>query len=510
MAPIKKISIAAMILSGLFFSCSDKYLDITDKQNITEQSFWQTRENALEGITATYATLQGYDGSKWTFFEELYTTLTYRADDIENNLAEGYGRSIAAFTDGTDVSGVWNLWTNCYAGIGRANQVIEKVPAIQTMTEQEKNEIVGEAKFLRAYFYFVLVNGFENVPLVLTFEKDLDKLKVFQAAPEEVWAQIEKDLQEAEAVLPPSYNDAQKGRATKGAAKAMLGKVYLFREKWEPAETKFKEIYGQYSLLTEYENNFNGQAENSSESIFEIQFSGDRTLSDERHPFNYEVRPAAIEGWELFYPSDWLVTQMKKDTTATGAYSKRVYGSIFFDDPASKIWDLNTPANEISYSSVAGALAHPNYFKKYAYPYDKSGSYTGANVSLIRYADVLLMLAEALNENGKTNDAIDRINEVRARSGTKAIASGSLTKDQCRNLIRHHERPVELSMEFGIRWFDLIRWSNGTADKISIKSVLTDHGKPSAANFRDDKYIRYAIPALEKAVNPNLNQNNGY
>lgn len=510
MKSITKILATATLASGLFLSCSDKYLDVKDVQNITEESFWQTRQNAIEGINATYGALQGHDGVKWTFFEEMYTTLAYRGDDLDNNKAEGYGKSLASFTDGTDVSGVWNLWASCYAGIGRANQVIEKVPAIAAMSQQERNEIVGEAKFLRAYFYFLLVNGFENVPLVLKFEKDLNKLKVPQAKPEDVWAQIEKDLQDAETVLPTAYASNQKGRATRGAAKALLAKTYLFREKWTNAEAKFKEIYGQYSLLSDYENNFNGLGENGTESVFEIQFSGDRTLSDERHPFNYEVRPYAVDGWELFYPSDWLMTEMKKDKKTNGEYSSRVYGSVFFDDPKSEIWDLNRPAALVKYSDISSSLNNPYYFKKYAYPNDRSGSYVGSNVVVIRYADVLLMLAEALNENGKTDEAIARINEVRARSGTAPVAAGSLSKDQCRDLIRNHERPVELSMEWGIRWFDLIRWGKGNTAKWNIKNIMTAHGKPFASNYAEDKHIRYAIPASEIAVNPQLKQNNGY
>lgn len=510
MKRITKMIVIATMLSGLFYSCSDKYLDTKDVQNITEESFWQTKQNAIEGITAAYAALQGHDGSKWTFFEELYITLAYKADDIDNNKAESYGKSLASFTDGTNGSGPWNLWATCYAGIGRANQVIEKVPGIVAMTQTERNEIVGEAKFLRAYFYFLLVNGFENVPLVLKFEKDLAKLKTPQAKPEDVWAQIEKDLQEAESVLPVTYPVAQKGRATRGAAKAMLAKAYLFREKWANAETKFKEIYGQYALLSNYENNFNGVVENGTESVFEIQFSGDRTLSDERHPFNYEVRPYAVDGWELFYPSDWLMTEMKKDKKIGGEYSGRVYGSVFFNDPNSYIWDLNRPANLVSYASVSASLGNPHYFKKYAYPDDRSGAYIGSNIVVIRYADVLLMLAEALNENNKTDEAIQRINEVRARSGTVAIALGSLTKDQCRELIRNHERPVELAMEWGIRWFDMIRWGRGNTAKWNIKNIMTAHGKPFATNYVEDKHIRYPIPASEVSVNPQLKQNNGY
>ncbi|MGF6927391.1 hypothetical protein QFZ48_002891 [Chitinophaga sp. W2I13] len=507
-----KLPIAVLFFFSvaLFTACSDKYLELDDKQNLTENTFWTTRQHALQGITASYAALQGHDGSMWTFFEEVYITLSYKADDIDNNKNEPYGKNLAAFVNSADEGGPWNLWATCYAGIGRANQVIEKVPGITAMTEKERNEIVAEAKFLRAYNYFILVNGFENVPLVLKFEKDLTKLQTPQSPAADVWAQIEKDLTEAEAVLPTAYPDAYKGRATKGAAKALLAKTYLFQEKWTAAEAKFREIYGQYTLNTNYIDNFNGTKENGPESIFEVQFSGDRSVSDERHPFNFEVRPYALDGWELFYPSDWLVTTLMKDKTATGGYSDRVYGTIFFNDPASKMWDLNIPANLVPYADVAGNLSHPAFFNKYAYPNDRGGSYVGTNISLIRYADVLLMLAEATNENGGTAAAIDLVNEVRNRSHAKPIAAGSLNKEQLREQIRNHERPVELAMEFGIRWFDLVRWGRGATAKQPVKALLTNHGKAAAANYVEDKHIRYPIPLKEINVNPLLKQNNLY
>jgi hypothetical protein len=510
MKSIIKLQVVAILIAILFFSCSDNYLDLDDKQNITESSFWSTRDHALQGIIATYGALQGHDGDKWTFFEETYTSIAYKGDDIDNNKSEGYSKTIANFTNGTEVSGPFNIWATSYAGIGRANQVIERVPGITTMTDKERKEIVAEAKFLRSYFYFMLVNAFENVPLVLTFEKDLTKLQVPQVTPDKIWEQIEKDLLDAEIELPTSYNNDNLGRATKGAAKALLGKVYLFREKWVPAETKFKEIYGQYALNTNYEDNFNGKSENGPESIFEIQFSGDRSLSDERHPFNYEVKPYAVDGWELFYPSDWLVSELKKDKKADGSFSDRVYGTIFFDDPKSEIWDLNQPASLVSYASISSSLSRPNYFKKYAYPADRSGSYVGININVIRYADVLLMLAESLNENGKTNEALERINEVRTRSGAVALASGSKTKEELRDWIRNHERPIELSMEWTNRWFDLVRWGRGATAKQSVKSILTAHDKPFSGNYIEDKHIRFAIPSREMKVNTQLKQNNGY
>ncbi|WP_315822084.1 RagB/SusD family nutrient uptake outer membrane protein [Paraflavitalea speifideaquila] len=507
-----KLKIAALFISAatIFTGCSDKYLELDDKQSLTETTFWTTRQHALQGITATYAALQGHDGSKWTFFEEVYITLAYKADDVDNNKNEPYGKNLAAFVNNADESGPWNLWATCYAGIGRANQVIEKVPGITVMTEQERNEIVAEAKFLRAYNYFVLVNGFEHVPLVLKFEKDLNKLQVPQAAAADVWAQIEKDLKDAEVALPLSYADTYKGRATRNAAKALLGKTYLFREKWAEAEAKFREIYGKFALNSNYIDNFNGTKENGPESIFEIQFSGDRAISDERHPFNFEVRPYALDGWEIYYPSDWLVTTLKNDKTTGGEYSDRVYGTIFFNDPASKMWDLNIPANLVSYSTVASNLQRPVYFNKYAYPNDRGGAYVGTNISVIRYADVLLMLAEAANENNKTGEATGFVNEVRNRSHAKPLAVGGLNKDQLREQIRNHERPVELAMEWGIRWFDLVRWGRGATAKQLVKPLLVNHGKPSTNNYVEDKHIRFPIPLKEINVNPLLEQNNLY
>ncbi len=137
---IMKLSIAVLFFFSvaLFTACSDKYLELDDKQNLTENTFWTTRQHALQGITASYAALQRHDGSMWTFFEEVYITLTYKADDIDNNKNEPYGKNLAAFVNSADEGGPWNLWATCYAGIGRANQVIEKVQSITAMTEKEK------------------------------------------------------------------------------------------------------------------------------------------------------------------------------------------------------------------------------------------------------------------------------------------------------------------------------------------------------------------------------------
>ena len=161
---------------------------------------------------------------------------------------------------------------------------------------------------------------------------------------------------------------------------------------------------------------------------------------------------------------------------------------------------------DIPYSDVAGDLNYPVYFKKYSGSADEN-FYSGTNISLIRFADVLLMYAEALNENGKTDLAIAEINKVRERGG--AVPLNMMGQSELRDQIRHHERPVELSMEFGIRWFDLYRWERGSTSTESLKQTLLDHNTPFADNFMD-KHIVFPIPLQEININANLQQNPGW
>lgn len=505
---MKKILLASILSAAYVLAgCSD-FLEVENKGQLTSDNFWQTEKQVQQGLTAAYAALQTFSGDKWDFFEEVYIGLTYRADDINNNQAESYGAKLASFTFTTEESTNYKLWLSCYAGIARANQVIEETGHVLELSEAQQKAYIGEAKFLRAYNYFMLVNHFINVPKITTYKDQV--LRPEQADPAEIWTLIESDLADAEVNVDESHDDVWKGRATKWTAKALLGKVYLYQEKWALAETKFKEVVDAnvYSLLPAYGDNFNGNGENGPESVFEIQFTANRSGGvDERHPFNWEVSPSALDGWQLFYPSDWLMTEMLLDKTAGGQYSDRVYESVFFDDPNS---EMRPPTEEyfVLYADVKNDLTFPYYFKKYSAWTDRTGSYVGTNISVIRYADVLLMYAEALNENNKTTEAIDQVNVVRQRSNAEDLAA--MTKDALRTQIRHHERPVELSMEYGIRWMDLMRWNRGSVATESIKTTLTNHGKVFAANFVDGKHDKTPIPFQEMSLNPNLDQNPGW
>lgn len=522
MKRVSKLGIALAVL--VMTSCSKDFLDLDNKTQLSNDSFWQTEKQVQYGLIAAYAALQTETGDKWDFFEQVYIGLTYRGDDINNNQAEAYGAKLAAFTFTTDESTVRKLWQTSYAGIARANQVIQRVPGVneKELSAEAKSQYIGEAKFLRAYNYFMLVNLFGNVPKSTTYAGYGDSpsaegdLRPEQVSPSEIWALIEADLKEAESTIVDEQPADWKGRVTKWTAKALLAKAYLFQEKWPEAEAKFREVVeqGPYDLLPDYADNFNGKGENGIESLFEVQFTANREGGvDERTPFNYEVAPGALDGWQLFYPSDWLMTEMMNDKTATGEFSERVYESVYFDDPNSVMKyadgdEKATMAKVRQDKEDDDVFTFPYYFKKYSEYTDRNGSYVGTNINVMRFADVLLMYAEALNENNKTTEAIAQINRVRDRSNAAPLTT--MSKDALRNQIRHHERPVELAMEWGIRWMDLVRWDRGNTAKEPIRNTLTVHGKEGAVNFQPGKHELNPIPYQETTLNKNLNQNTGW
>ncbi len=495
-------------------ACSKSFLDKENKNELSGTSFWKTREQALQAITATYGALQAADGSKWTWFEETYVAAAYKTDEIINNKAEGYGKSLQSFTHTTDESSFTNLWHMCFAGINRANQCIENIPKVSSnaqngLTDEEKASLVAEAKFLRAHFYLLLQSYFTNIPLVVSLPASNADFYPAPSTEAAIWQQIEEDLSDAIDHLPETRPSLELGRVTKYSAMAYLGKAYLFQEKFEEATVAFDGVInsGNYWLLDKFEDNFNGLSENGPESIFEIQFSGDRTNgNDERTPMPWEVSPYALNGWELFYPSSWMTNELKTDKRIDGGYSDRVYGTIFFDDAQSVAAVVDQPGVIKKYSEVKNDLNHSVYYKKYTAPTDlaDNGFYTGSNINLMRYADVLLMQAEALNELGKTADALLLVNEVRQRS--KAAPLAALSKDALRQQIRHHERPCELAMEYAIRWADLYRWSKSKTAPEKIKSVMVNHQHEFANNFIDGKHDIYPVPLAEINKNPNSKQ----
>src|SRR5688572_15086817 len=261
-----------IVLLGIVASACDDYLEITNPNRQTTDTFWTTPDGAMQGVTAIYSVFSKPGGlARWIYFD-----LDLRSD-------EGYSaspwielqNSTKFIVINYDFVSYRSVWDDHYRGIYRANQAIEFIPDI-TMDEALKARLIGEAKFLRAYFYFNLVSLWGNVPMV-TEPNQLTELEPYSTI-EQNWAQIEADLRDAIDALPPSYTGIDVGRPTKGGAYALLGKALLQQKKYQAALDAFdylvegagKSLYG---LVPDYADNFKHTTESNIESVFEVSFS---------------------------------------------------------------------------------------------------------------------------------------------------------------------------------------------------------------------------------------------
>jgi len=390
-----------------------------------------------------------------------------------------------------------DLWTGYYATITDCNIIINQVAKDSSgPSEATKMQAIGEAKFLRGYSYFMLVILFGNVPIVDTVLANVSASNIPQSTSSQVYAFIEKDLQFAAANLSLRWDTKFIGRATSGAANGLLAKVYLYEKKWQMAMSTAGIVInsGVYDLKTPYDKIFTETGENCSESVFEIQSYADFNLK-------YDCGYAPVQGvrgsgqfnlgWGFNDPSVQLVAAYE-----TG-------------DPreASTILYCPSPA-PTRYGEIFPIEPNPRYnMKVYTDPQvrktvgDQSGSWM--NVRILRYADIVLMYAEAANESGQTNEALQKLEWVRARArnGDNTILPPVTTTDQSmlRDLIRH-ERRIEMAMEHE-RFFDLVRW--GIAD-----NALHAAGKVNFNSMRDDLLpISQMQIDLSKGI---LKQNPGY
>jgi len=441
-------------------SCED-FLTEKLKGEFSSETFYQNDKQAIQALNSVYNAIafSSFDNAMWVFGD-------IASDDAVKGGNPGDQAEITyidEFTTDANNGIVSNYWAFAYEAIARANNVIANVPAV-TMDETQKNRIIGEAKFIRAYSYFNLVNIFGMVPLKLFPQLTQENIHVPLSEVSAIYVQIEKDLSEAVTVLPVSHSLTDMGRVTRGAALAMLGKANLYQQKWTAAIGYFQQVdaLGIYGLLPDYADNFKLAYENSSESIFEIQH-----LSDQ-NPFtgsalNQWLAPAAEGGYYFDTPTQSLVDAYEK--IAADEVDPRLDASVGRDGQP---W-LNGETFSASWSPT-GFLT-----KKHQQPLSEiSSSLKGdgdLNYIYLRYADVLLMKAEAFNENNNADSAKANLNKVRqrARASYNGIPPAGLLADittadqiQLRTAIRQ-ERRVELAQEFH-RYFDLMRWGKAIAE----------------------------------------------
>jgi len=459
------INIAAIFLVIILVSMSscNKFLTEDLKGTFSTDTYYKNDKQAIQAINGTYNALSfaSSDNYIWVFGD-------IASDDAVKGGNPGDQAEISYidnFTADANNGIIGNYWSFAYEAIARANNVITYVPNVP-MDEALRSRIIGEAKFIRAYSYFNLVNIFGSVPLKLLPQITQEAIHVPLSDAAAVYQQIEKDLTEASAVLPVSYTSSDAGRATTGAALAMLGKVSLYQGKWSAALGYFQQLdnLGIYGLLPNYSDNFKLANENSKESIFEIQHLTAQSPG-EGNGLNQWFAPPTEGGYYFNAPTQVLVDAFEK--TADDEVDPRLDYSIGRDGQP---W-LNGEPFSMAWSPT-GFLT-----KKHQQPLSEiSSSLKGdgdLNYIYLRYADVLLMKAEAFLENGQADSAMANLNKVRQRARASyngTVPAGLLaditTTDN--NLLRdaiRNERRSELAQEFH-RYFDLMRWGKTAAEAV--------------------------------------------
>jgi hypothetical protein len=451
---LAKIGLYAGLASLLLLpsACQDSFLDTDPQGKQAGDVFWVNESDATKAVNAMYANLRSFDNIAFGSIavESLGSDETEKGSSASDaTFLNTYDNFTVGSTDGQ----LGAFWSAQYKNINYANQVLDNIPAIE-MTASLKERYLAEAKFIRAYSYFRLVRAFGDVPLRLHVPAGTAEYNIPKTAKAEVYAAVEKDLTEAAAVLPASYGAADLGRATKGAAMSLHAKVSMYQQKWQQVYDLTTQVIasGQYALVANYEQLFRLNNENSSESVFEIQNElvlGNSDASNSQYSQVQGVRGVVGGGWGFNVPTKELANVYE-----TG--DPRRDATIIFRGET-------TPEGDV----IPAAGDNPMYNQKSYVPFKLfvSGFNEGAqqNIRVIRYADVLLMNAEAANELGKATEALASLEIVRARArGTNtAILPKVTTMDQAalRKAI-WHERHVELAMESD-RYFDVIRQGRG-------------------------------------------------
>ncbi|WP_394774598.1 RagB/SusD family nutrient uptake outer membrane protein [Flavobacterium sp.] len=490
---MKKI-IITIILSAVFLgSCTE--LEVTPTSFVTEDNYFKTQDDAIASVSAVYASLALDPGEQSLFGRNLY----FLTDMATDYAAAGVSatnpqvRALSSLTHDATSDRVQVAWRQIYAGINRANVSIDNIPKVAG-TEAIKTRLINEAKFIRGLLYFQAVRLWGGVPIILhePTSIQLESLKSKRATVDEVYAQIISDLNAAEA-LPATYAATDAGRATSGAAKAILAKVYLTRKDYPNAILKAREVinggYG-YGLFESFQDIFTKTKKNGKEHIFSVQFEANMAGNGSS---GSTFQSTSFTGFTATEPAD-IISDV----------------ALFYD-----IYAPGDTRRDVSYAKTlpipgtANIYTFPKpIFKKYL---DLTNLATPGNVAInfpvIRYADILLSLAEAINEQGTpTPEAYELINQVRRRAFAKAITTpdatvdlAGLTQTTFRAAIKE-ERKKEFVQE-GQRWFDLVRWG----------TLVTEIKKVTAKNSVSERNNLYPIPQSERNIDPvGLPQNPGY
>lgn len=445
------ISLLALSLS----SCDKSFLEIPSETSLSTPIFFKTQKDFQQAINGVYNPLRGLYNNAWAMGELRSDNSCYVFNPNDRGTIEA--ETIADFTNLPNNGVVTNKYVSDYSIIARANQVLEPIDEVE-FDKAVKDNIKGQALFLRSFAYFDLVQYFGSVPIHLKPATTLEETALPLATAEQVYQQIITDTQLASTLL-PKKSAQEAGRVTSGTAKTMLGNVYVVMKQWDKAVTVLKEVVSSndYTLVSNYAEVFNPNSKNNSESIFEIQYKEgtDGFASN----FIYQFLPQPITPAEI--------------TAVTGVAKVQARTIEGYNIPTPDIiaaYEAGDQRQEVTIGYLkANGITFP-YVKKYNHPHQQDGL-TNDNWPVYRYSEVLLLLAEALNESGKSSEAIPYLNQVRARAGLNNL--GAINQAELRQAILK-ERRSELAFE-NKRWLDLVRTGNA-------ESVMKAYGARVIAN----------------------------
>ena len=529
---ISTLSCSALMAGFLMLqACSEDFLDRQPESELTTGNFYQTADDAQAALVAAFDPLQWEltTLNNWQFGDVVGGDTDKGSTDDQDYVQIA---QLANFTARGDNSELNFTWEQAYDGVYRSNLVLDRVPAIE-MDETKKNQILGQAKFLRATYYYFLVRTFGRVPNI-TKELLPSEVNVARAATiGENWTQIEKDLTEAIAVLPASWPAADFGRPTKGAAQALLARVALYQStpgspyftsaKWQQVADLTDAIMasGTYILEPNYQAMFTTAGEKNKEFIFSVQAASGTTgwnNDNEGTALNQWLAPRTTDfsGWGFNTPigpntpngyAGNPKIKVGNIVEAYGTCDPRLKANILGTDPNDELFGIKynmqkDPDKPGQYKVNNWSRTGYN-IRKYMIPESELGA-GGANspldVPLIRYADVVLMNAEAYNELGNSAKALTSVNMVRDRArnmvtgATCPLPITTTNKDELRDAILN-ERRLELAFE-GLRYFDLVRTNKAEA-------FLNAMGRP----FKKGVNELFPIPQGELNRNPLLEPN---
>lgn len=433
---MKKIFLLLTLLIGT--SCDREFIELNPVSTVSTDILYKTDKDFQDAVVGCYNVLQGQYQDFWQFSD-------LRSDDARNEAtAQGFLTRMDDFTLDYNEGVLISSWQRYYRLITRVNTILTRIEGLEKTVIPNKDRHVGEARFLRALAYFDLIRIFGDVPMIRTLITTEEAYTLGRDKVDKIYDEvIIKDLLDAEAKLPVSYTGANVGRATKGAARALLGRVYLNRKDFPKAEAKLAEVIPMgYALLRNYNDLFDyTKNEHHSEYIFDVEYE--------------EGIGEGSNFTNLFIPN-WVVASdfygVKGPRGETGSPTEGLFAAYTATDLRKDISVAKGITDRTGKYIPLPTSGVQSFTKKYMTPV-ATGSDSRANWKVIRYADVLLMLAEALNENGKTTESLTYLNQVRSRAGVPVITAG--TKEDIREKI-YAERRLELFME-GHRWFDLVR-----------------------------------------------------